>query len=66
MASLSEAFPSPNNDAKLFENTENPQTYDETHDLERRYVAYTDLVELVEKNLHLFHVLVRRMAFLLT
>jgi hypothetical protein len=29
MASLADAFPAPNNDAKLFENTENPQTYDE-------------------------------------
>lgn len=29
MASLSEAFPTPNNDAKLFERAENPQSYDE-------------------------------------
>ncbi len=29
MASLSDAFPAPNNDAKLFERSENPQSYDE-------------------------------------
>lgn len=29
MASLSEAYPAPNNDAKLFERAENPQAYDE-------------------------------------
>ncbi len=43
MASLSEAFPAPSNDAKLFERAENPQTYDELpefvrHVKERRHV----------------------------
>lgn len=43
MASLSEAFPAPNNDAKLFERAENPQSYDEfasavRHVKERRHI----------------------------
>ena len=43
MASLSEAFPTPNNDAKVFERAENPQTYDELpefvrHVKERRHI----------------------------
>jgi hypothetical protein len=43
MASLSEAFTSPNNDAKLFERAENPQGYDELpefvrHVKERRHI----------------------------
>jgi hypothetical protein len=31
MASLSDAFPAPNNDAKVFERTENPQSYDQPY-----------------------------------
>lgn len=43
MASLSEAFPAPNNDARLHEQTENPQSYDEfaaavRHVKERRHI----------------------------
>jgi hypothetical protein len=43
MASLSEAFPAPNNDARVFERAEMPQSYDEIasavrHVKERRHV----------------------------
>ena len=43
MASLSEAYPAPNNDANVFERAENPQSYDEfasavRHVKERRHV----------------------------
>jgi hypothetical protein len=43
MASLSDAFPAPNNDARIHEQTENPQSYDDfaaavRHVKERRHI----------------------------